>query len=156
MRMLFKQRVFSWFDSYDIYDESINTLFTVKGQLSFGHHLNIYDRNGYNIGAVVQKVFAFMPKFELYFGGSYGGCVRKELALFKNNYVVDYNGWSVKGDIMGWDYSIFDINGVRVASISKRLMNWSDTYSIDVDSPYNALPTLMIVLAIDAEKCSNN
>ena len=43
MRMLFKQRVFSWFDSYDIYDESMNTLFTVKGQLSFGHHLNMYN-----------------------------------------------------------------------------------------------------------------
>lgn len=36
MKMLFKQRVFSWFDSYDIYDEYGNTLFVVKGQLSWG------------------------------------------------------------------------------------------------------------------------
>ena len=32
----FKQRMFSWFDSYDIYDEYGNTLFVVKGQLSWG------------------------------------------------------------------------------------------------------------------------
>lgn len=31
MRMYFKQRLFSWFDSYDIYDEAGNTLYTVKG-----------------------------------------------------------------------------------------------------------------------------
>ena len=36
MKMLFKQRLFSWFDSYDIYDESGNTLYTVKGQLFVG------------------------------------------------------------------------------------------------------------------------
>ena len=29
MKLLFKQRFFSWFDSYDIYDEAGTTLFTV-------------------------------------------------------------------------------------------------------------------------------
>lgn len=29
MKMLFKQRFFSWFDSYDIYDEAGNTLYIV-------------------------------------------------------------------------------------------------------------------------------
>ena len=43
MKMLFKQRMFSWFDSYDIYDEYGNTLFVVKGQLSWGHCLRIFD-----------------------------------------------------------------------------------------------------------------
>ena len=36
MRLYFKQRFFSWFDSYDIYDEAGNTVFTVEGQLSWG------------------------------------------------------------------------------------------------------------------------
>ena len=30
MKLLFKQRLFSWFDSYDIYDEAGNTAFVVK------------------------------------------------------------------------------------------------------------------------------
>lgn len=37
MRLLFKQRLFSWFDSYDIFDENNNVVFTVKGQLAWGH-----------------------------------------------------------------------------------------------------------------------
>ena len=43
MKLLFKQRLFSWFDSYDIYDEAGNTVYVVKGQLSWGHKLVIYD-----------------------------------------------------------------------------------------------------------------
>lgn len=34
MKLLFRQRIFSWFDSYDIYDEWGNTVYTVRGQLS--------------------------------------------------------------------------------------------------------------------------
>ena len=34
LKLLFKQRFFSWFDSYDIYDEAGNEVYEVKGQLS--------------------------------------------------------------------------------------------------------------------------
>ena len=46
MKLLFRQRFFSWFDSYDIPDEHENTVYTVKGQLSWGHCLKIYDVGG--------------------------------------------------------------------------------------------------------------
>ena len=38
--------------------------------------------------------------------------------------------------------------------VSKQLFNWTDTYVIDVKNPNDALYVLMLVLAIDAEKCS--
>ena len=50
MKLLFKQRLFSWFDSYDIYDEAGNTVYVVKGQLSWGHKLVIYDAYGNEAG----------------------------------------------------------------------------------------------------------
>ena len=34
VKLLFKQRLFSWFDSYDIYDETEQTVYVVKGQLA--------------------------------------------------------------------------------------------------------------------------
>ena len=46
MKMLFKQRFFSWFDSYDIFDENGDVLFTVEGKLSWGHCLHIMDAQG--------------------------------------------------------------------------------------------------------------
>ena len=74
MKLLFKQRFFSWLDSYDIYDEMGNTVYTVKGELSWGH----------------------------------------------------------------------------------KLQNFTDTYSLTISDPRNAIYVLMIALAIDAQKCSNN
>ena len=59
MRLLFKQRFFSWFDSYDIYDEDGSTVYTVKGQLSWGHCLHILDAYGNHIGPGQEKVFTF-------------------------------------------------------------------------------------------------
>ena len=57
---------------------------------------------------------------------------------------------------MEWDYEIRDGAGQSVAQISKELLHWSDTYVIDVRQPDLALAAVMIVLAIDAEKCSRN
>ena len=66
MRLLFRQRFFSWFDSYDIYNDNEETVYTVKGQLSIGHCLTIYDANNNRIGMVQEKFLTFLPKFEIY------------------------------------------------------------------------------------------
>ena len=73
MKMLFKERFFSWFDSYDIYDETGNTLFTVEGKLSWGHCLHILNAAGEHIGTVKEVILTFLPKFELYIGSGYAG-----------------------------------------------------------------------------------
>ncbi len=156
MKLLFKQRFFSWFDSYDIYDEAGQTVFVVKGQLSWGHCLKIFDANGNEVGMVKERIFTFLPKFEMYLGEKYIGCISKEFTLFKPKYNIDCNGWHIEGNFLEWDYSIIDRNAQQVASVSKELFNWTDTYTIDVFNPQDALYALMLVLAIDAEKCSRN
>ena len=156
MRLLFKQRFFSWFDSYDIYDEAGNTVYVVKGQLSWGHCLKIFDAAGNELGTVQERILTLLPKFEMYLGDRYVGCISKEFALFKPKYNIDCNGWHIEGDFFEWDYTIIDAAGFPVAAISKELLHWTDTYVIDVRRPEDALCALMFVLAIDAEKCSRN
>ena len=46
MKLVLKQRLFSWFDSYDVCDEYGNAVFSVKGRLAWGHLLEIYDNMG--------------------------------------------------------------------------------------------------------------
>ena len=135
MKLLFKQRLFSWFDSYDIYDEAGNTVYVVKGQLSWGHKLVIYDAYGNEVGMVVQKVLTFLPKFEIYKNGSYIGCLSKEFSFLTPHYNIDYNGWHIDGTIMEWDYSILDQSGYSIARVSKELFHMTDTYVIDVQDP---------------------
>lgn len=154
MELLFKQRFFSWFDSYDIYDEAGQTVYTVKGQLSWGHCLNIYDAQGSFLGTVKERVLTWLPKFEMYLKEQYIGCIHREFTLFHPKFTVDCNGWQVEGDLWEWDYRILSRNGQVVATVSKELLNWTDTYVINVTDPQDALCVLMLVLAIDAEKCS--
>ena len=156
MKLLFKQRFFSWFDSYDIYDESGKTVYIVKGQLSWGHCLKIYDSLGTEIGTVQERIFTFLPKFEIYLGNDYIGCISKEFSLFVPRFDIDFNGWHVDGDFFEWDYRIIDSRGEEIATVSKELLNWTDTYVIDINDPKDAICALALVLAIDAEKCSRN
>lgn len=156
MKLLFKQRFFSWFDSYDIFDEAGNTVFTVKGELAWGHLLRIYDAKGEELGHIQEKIFTWLPKFEMYLGNQYEGCITKEFSFFKPKFNIDYNGWTVDGDWFEWEYTIQNACGNRVAAVSKEIWNWTDTYVIDVYDPKDALCALMLVLAIDAEKCSRD
>jgi len=156
MKLLFKQRFFSWFDSYDIYDECGSTIFTVEGQLSWGHCLKIFDAGGNEVGMVKERVLTFLPKFEMYIGEQYIGCITKEFSLFTPRFSIDCNGWYVQGSFLEWDYQILNDNGYCIAAVSKELFNWTDTYVIDVNDPKDALCALMLVLAIDAEKCSRS
>ncbi|MBR4031375.1 MAG: LURP-one-related family protein [Clostridia bacterium] len=152
MRLLFKQRIFSWFDSYDIFNEFGDTVFTVKGELSWGKLLNIYDASGKYVGSLKQKIFRFLPTFEMYFGNRLVGTIQKEFTFFRPSFHIDCNGWYISGNWIEWDYMISSPSGEGVAVVSKEIFNWTDTYVIDVRDPANAVAVLMIVLAIDSEK----
>ncbi len=156
MKLLFKQRFFSWFDSYDIYDENQNVVYVIKGQLSWGHCLKIFNASGREVGTVKERVFTWLPKFEIYEGERYIGCISKEFSFLKPRYNIDFNGWQVEGSFLEWDYSIIGSTGQEIATVSKELFRMTDTYVLDIVNPRDALPVLMFVLAIDAEKCSRN
>lgn len=154
MKLLFKQRLFSWLDSYDIFGEAGEVIYTVKGELAWGHCLKILDGQGRELGAVKERIFAFLPKFEMYLGKQYIGCISRKFSLFRPQYHIDCNGWQVNGDLFEWNYQVFDSEGICVATVSKEFFHWTDTYMIEVYDPKDALGVLMLVLAIDAEKCS--
>lgn len=156
MKLYFKQRAFSWFDSYDVYCENGAVAYTVKGQLSWGHCLHVLTASGQHIGTVQERVFTWLPKFELYENDRYCGSICKRWSLFKPRYEFDCNGWRVFGDFFEWDYSIVDANGVLVAKVEKQIFHFTDTYVLDIVRPQDALLVLMFTLAVDAEKCSRN
>ena len=156
MKLLFKQRFFSWLDSYDIYTEDGRVFATVEGRLAWGHLLKIFAPNGQEIGTVREKVLTLLPQFEIWMGEQYAGRIVKEFSFLRPKFSVEFNGWTVDGDWLEWDYGIFDSRGAQVARISKEVWNWTDTYVLDIAQAKDALSVLMLVLAIDAEKCSRS
>ena len=120
MKLLFKQRFFSWFDSYDIYNEAGETVYTVEGKLSWGHCLHILDAAGNHIGTVKEWVLTLLPKFELYENDEYIGSIQKAFTFFTPKFDIDCNGWQVQGSFMEWDYTIDSASRGCIATITKR------------------------------------
>lgn len=156
MKLLFKQRFFSWFDSYDIYDEAESTIFTVKGELAWGHKLNISNSVGEYMGTVQEEVLTLLPRFAFYMGEDCVGQLRKEFTFFHPEYTLDLNGWQVSGSFLGWEYEVTAPGGRQVMQVYKEPFHWTDAYVLDVHEPKDALLCLMIVLAIDAANCAKN
>ena len=156
MRLLIKQRVFSWTDSYDVYDESGNPRYFVKAEfLSLTHQLHVYDQYQNEIGVVSQRFFTFLPQFDIQMGGRVVGSIQKKFSFFHPQYEVDCMGWRVEGDFLEWEYDVFK-GCSRAAHITKELFHWGDTYVIDFADPADEVMALLLVIAIDAANCSDN
>ena len=111
--------------------------------------LEIYDRFDNHIGTVQERVLTFLPKFLMYINGQEIGEIRKELTFLKPKFPLDCNGWTVDGD-----WLVKDSSGSLIMTASKEFLRFTDTYVLDIVREEDALLCLMIVLAIDAAKCS--
>lgn len=156
MQLLIKQRVFSWTDSYDIYDGNGEPKYFVKAELlSIGHRLHVYDHNRNEIGVIKQRILTLLPAFDIEIGGIVRGSIQKKFTLFRPQYEVDFNGWRVEGDFLGWNYDVYE-GCSSIIHISKELLHWGDTYVINYVNPKDELMGLLLVIAIDAANCSDS
>lgn len=160
MKLLIKQRLFSLLDNYYVYDETGEIRYEVEQAfLALGHQFHVYDRRAdertEEVGFIRQKLFTLMPTFEIVIKNRVVGTVRKEFTLLRPRYHVDFKNWDVEGDLMGWDYRV-TCASQEILSISKELLNWTDTYSIHYRNPADEIPGLLLVIAIDAVNCSHN
>lgn len=150
MKLYIKQKVFSWNEQFDIYDENGDVVFTVEGEfLSFGKKLHILDLEGYELAYIHQKLFTLMPKFLIYKGDEEVAEVEKVFSFFTQEYTVHGFDWSVTGDFFAHEYEIDSPKGV-IACINKKWFTWGDTYEVDISDDEDIIMALCVVLVIDA------
>lgn len=156
MRLLIKQRVFAWGDTYDIYDEAGNVRYFVKAELfSLGHQIHVYDANQQQIAVIHEKILTLLPAFTIEVNGRTIGTIQKKFTFLRPKYEIDYNGWRVEGDFLGWDYDVYN-ECCSIIHISKQLLHWGDTYCVDIPDPKDEVSGILLVIAIDAANCDNN
>ena len=81
MKLIFKQRLLSVLDSYDIYDEFGNTEYIVKGEIGLSHRFRIYNNRNIELAYIKQSLFKIFPEFKMYINGNYVGCVKKRFSI---------------------------------------------------------------------------
>ena len=157
MELLIKQRVFAWGDTYDVFDGNGQPKYYVKAKVfSLGHQIHVYNKaTGEEVGSIHQKLLTWLPQFSIVIGGNTVGTIAKKFSVFRPRYQVDFRGWEVDGDFLGWDYTAYQ-NGREVLSVSKELLTWGDTYMLRFGNAADEIPGLLLVLAIDAVNSQND
>ena len=156
-RFLIKQRVFSWTDTYNVYDGMGNPVLYIKADLiSLGHRIRVFDyATGEEIGLIQEKIFRIFKEFEISIRGYSQGIIKQRFSFFRPVYDIDYRNWHLEGDFMQWNYDIYEEDRL-VVRIGKELFRWGDTYTIDAYYPEDDLAAIMIAIAMDAAKCSSD
>jgi uncharacterized protein YxjI len=150
MALCIKERIFSWTEKYDVYDDKQNVLYSVKGEFwSLGHKIHIYDPSGKEVAFIREKVWSFLKKFEIYIGGEKKGLLREKFSWFRPHYVVDFMDLDIEGDIFEWNYQMLR-KAEPVALIQRKIFSWASVYYLSYPDPKDELPVLALSIAIDA------
>jgi hypothetical protein len=98
MRLIIKQKVFSWTDRFRVWDEDDHDRYYVEGELfSFGKKLHVVDPDGREVALVQQKVFSFLPRFFVWVDGVQVAEIVKEFTFFHPRYTIGGLGWDIEG-----------------------------------------------------------
>ena len=149
MKFYFKQKVFTFRQRSEIFDEHGNAVFTAVGEVfSLGRRMHIYDDTNNEVAFIQQRLLRLLPRFSVYIGGQYIADIVKEFTLLKPRYYIEGIDWQINGDFFEHDYSI-SCGGQYIASIHKRWMSWGDSYEIDIAYDRDIVMALAVIIAID-------
>ncbi len=159
MKLYIQQRLFSFRDRFDIYDENYEPVYSVEGELfSLTHNLHVYDADNNEAAFLEKKFLSFLHRFTIQIPGLEPVEVTKEFSFFRPRYRIEGSDWRLEGDIFAHEYQL--VSGNRpVLSITKKWLSWADSYELDIPDEEDALLALCIVLCVDAvldtERSSN-
>lgn len=154
MILTFKQKALTFLGRYKVYDENGNEVYDVQGRFSIPKKFEVYDNSGREVGSVKGKYFDFFPTFNIFKGGECVGYIKKGIKIFGDKFNINFNNWTVDGDIFGWNYTVADENNNLIATLSKHVVNLFDVYTLDIVDPKDALDIMLLAIAIDMEKAN--
>lgn len=155
MKLYMKQKVFSFKQDFNIYDENQQPVFHVKGKLfSWGRQLSIQNATtGEELAFIKQRVFNFLTKMDIFREDQLVATVAQKFTFFKPSFEIREIGWEIEGDFWGYNYVIKEDKGNEIAHIRQKVFAWSDTFEFEIDETEVDVVTVMaVILAIDANR----
>ena len=149
MKLYIKQKVFSWKDQFTVKSEYDEDRYTVEGEVfSLGKKLHVKDMIGNEVAFIKEKVWSWLPRYEVYVNGDLAGTIVKEFSFLKQRFHIEGSDWQMEGDFWGHDYKVVQ-NGRQIIAIRKAWFTWGDSYELEIADDVDELTALAMVLAID-------
>lgn len=148
-RYLIRQKFFKIADHFDIKDDRGYVRFTVKSKIfTIGKKFWIYSPSGQEIFYIKQRLFRLLPRYDLYNNGNFVGKIKGKFRLFVKRLKVtsDYGDYTIKGNVLAWDFKILDENDNIAGAISKSILKIADTYTVDAYANDALILAIAIVL----------
>jgi uncharacterized protein YxjI len=154
-----KQKVWRLMSHYEIRDDIGNLLYTVKAR---GFHMwkKLYfsDLDGREVFYIVQKPWAFPQKFEIRENKTVVAEVHKRMAFLKHK--IDFfigadTDVEITGNVWRREFA-FERNGQMIASVSKKMWSWGDTYGMRILDSEDQEMMLASAIVIDLLIYNNN
>ena len=151
-RYVLKQKFWSWGDSFHIYDEDRNPVFSIRGQVfSWGDKLSFEDMNGKELAFIDQKILNWFPTYSILRGGKPFATVKKEFSWLNKTFTLDVpgpNDYVIQGQFWSYNYQFMRRNRI-VAQVGKTVWSWTDTYGIEMDDDEDEISILCTAIVID-------
>lgn len=151
MRLNIKQKVFSFGDKFSVNATDGTPIIFVEGKVfSVGNKLTIYDAQGNELFYVEQKLFKLLPEYRIYQDGQEIAYLKREFSLFKPkiNITSKFGAFTINGNFIGYNFDIIN-DGKLVATVSKKMVAFSDSYILDIIEEQNVPFLVTLVIVID-------
>jgi len=152
MQYMLKQKVWSFTDTYTINDSAGQLAYALSGAFfSWGDKLTMVNAAGDEVAQIEQRLLSLKPTYDLHRDGRHFATITKEFSWFRESFTLDVpgpNDYSIEGSFWTYDYS-FSRGGSVVATVSKELFSWADTYGIDIAPGGDAVSILATAVVID-------
>lgn len=152
MKYLINQKIFSFSDSFNIYDIDGHEVYSVVGQvLSIGHKLSFRDMANNELFYIKQRVMKLKPTYEIYKDDNLCCTISKRLFTFFHcafDINSNYGDMTVKGNVLDHDYT-FKVNEKELANVSKKWLSIKDKYVVDISDNIDNAFILASVIVLD-------
>ena len=150
MKLYARQKIFSLRTVFNIVDEHNNPRYGVRGEIfTFGRRLHVLNDRGMEAALVRQRIFRFLPTYDIYIGGRLAATIIKRFTFFRPSYVIRDCNWTVEGNFLAHDYTMYDGMGRAAATIHKTWFTIGDCFELDVRDRKDELLAVCMMLAID-------
>jgi len=149
MKLYIKQKIFTWFASYDVFNENNEIEYRIRGKMDWGRNVDIFKQDGRLVGNVKQQALAWLTTVHLNLDGQSIGRVRREWSWFRPKFKVEYNDWQIEGDFLRFNYVVKDATGNVIITCQRKWFTIADAYEIDIANHVDPVVALMMVMAID-------
>ncbi|MCI1923128.1 MAG: LURP-one-related family protein [Lentilactobacillus buchneri] len=147
-----KQKLFSMGGHFTVTDQQQHVVYTVQGSvMQLSKSFTINNCNNQEVAKVIQKLFSFLPTYEVEMNGKLVATIRKKLTLFRAKFEIDAGEIEVDGDMFGLKFSITK-DGHEIATIHEAALSLGYYYEIDVKDDQFTHLVVAILLTIDYVK----